>query len=337
MLPPWRLALARYKASPLKTPRTLSKLSERSVSATTLLSFLSSLHLFSFDNMQHLSSLCADSLLGFLRLWRNGRDRGMAAGRPTHLASDTWTQSQFQLERNANARLMDMLFGSLSFGNPELLKKIFIFNPHCYKSSPTTKKRNDKNTSGFRQRHHAKKKKKKCINWSKCIHTHCSGMREYSLCRDHSRNELQIGRWFVALPSTFHFLAQSVEVLREIWIFLDGFWWIRFYAMRRCHKALSAARLQAGRWRLCALLPSHTLWQELDERDLYHRTIFPHVRNYYLTCSYDPSCEKEKKKAQKKCWQSDRGELIFIVSGAEVGSLWYLFYSCKCHIIKWFF
>lgn len=56
---------------------------------------------------------------------------------------------------------MDMLFGSLSFGNPELLKKIFIFNPHCYKSSPTTKKRNDKNTSGFRQRHHAKKKKKK--------------------------------------------------------------------------------------------------------------------------------------------------------------------------------
>lgn len=29
-----------------------------------------------------------------------------------------------------------------------------------------------------------------------------------------------------------------------------------------------------------------------------------------------------------------REELIFIVSGAEVGCLLYLFYSCKCHIIK---
>lgn len=49
----------------------------------------------------------------------------MAAGRPTYLASDTWTQSQFQLAGNANARLKDMLFGSLSFGSPELLNIYF--------------------------------------------------------------------------------------------------------------------------------------------------------------------------------------------------------------------
>lgn len=85
---------------------------------------------------------------------------------------------------------------------------------------------------------------------------------------------------------------------------LDISWWLLMNQVlcheRWCHSAPSAAPPQAGRWRLCALLPSHTLWQELDERDLYHRNIFPRVRNYYLTCSYDPPAKKKKKKRKHK-------------------------------------
>lgn len=199
MLPPWRLALARSKASPRRTPRTLSKLSERSAFCFYLqrsINFLStpSQCLLSFPNMQHLSPLCADSLLGFLRLWRNGRDRGVAAGRPTHPASDTWTQSQFQLEGNANAGLKDILFifyflALLSFGSPELLKKkkYLFFNPRGLKTKLNKTKQN---TSGFRNKKKKdimQKKKKMCIRWSKCIQKHCSGMRKDSLCGDHSK------------------------------------------------------------------------------------------------------------------------------------------------------
>lgn len=58
---------------------------------------------FMMCNMRIL--VCADSLFGLLCLWRNGRQRGVAAGWPTHPASDSRTQSQFQLARNAYARL----------------------------------------------------------------------------------------------------------------------------------------------------------------------------------------------------------------------------------------
>lgn len=145
MLPPWRPALARSKASPRRTPRTSSKLSERSACCFYLqcsIHFLSTPpppRVFSLFLTCNICLLCADSLLGFLRLWRNGRDRGVAAGRPTHPASDTWTQSQFQLEGNANAGLKDILFfvffcfflALLSFGSPELLKKSIYFLTHA--------------------------------------------------------------------------------------------------------------------------------------------------------------------------------------------------------------
>lgn len=65
--------------------------------------------LFCIHDVHHLLSVHADSLSGFLRLWRNGRQRGVAAGRPAHPASDSWTQSQFQLARDAHARLKEML------------------------------------------------------------------------------------------------------------------------------------------------------------------------------------------------------------------------------------
>lgn len=182
MLPPWRLALARYKASAPKTPRTLSKWSERSVccfsyKAPFIPILPSSLFLWWHA---HLSPLSADSLLGFLCLRRNGRDRGVAAGRPTHLASDTWTQSQLQLEGNANARLKGYAVWLSIFWQSWTAEKIFIFNPHCYKSSPTTKKNQQKQHVWLPSKTSCKKKK--YIHWSKCTQTHCSGMRKYILC-----------------------------------------------------------------------------------------------------------------------------------------------------------
>lgn len=77
-------------------------------------------------NIKRFSPLGADSLLGLLRLWRNRRDRAVAAGRPTHPASDTRTQSQLQLAGDAHARLKDMLLGSPN-------RWIFIVGTHCYK------------------------------------------------------------------------------------------------------------------------------------------------------------------------------------------------------------
>lgn len=137
MLPHWRLALARYRASPHKTQRTLSKLSERSVCCfsynAALISVCSSLP-FSF---------CPDSLFGFLCLWRNGRDRGVAACWPTHPASDAWTQSQLQLAWNANARLKDMLFNSFdrAFWTAE-----YLFWTHMVISYKKRKKKNKNHT-----------------------------------------------------------------------------------------------------------------------------------------------------------------------------------------------
>lgn len=69
----------------------------------------------------------------------------MAAGRPTHLASDTWTQSQFQLEGNANARLMNTLNGSY-------LQKQYLFLLTLQQIKPNYQKTINKNTLGFRQR-----------------------------------------------------------------------------------------------------------------------------------------------------------------------------------------
>lgn len=110
----------------------------------------------SFLTRARVSFLCVDSILRVLCLWRNGRDGGVATGGPSHPASDTWTQSQFQLEGDANTRLKAVPLGYLSFGGPEPLEtKLFIIKwLYCYtvKSSPTTKK------SGFHLRHHAKKR-----------------------------------------------------------------------------------------------------------------------------------------------------------------------------------
>lgn len=127
MLPRWRLAPARYEASLRRTQRTLSKWSGRSFqrfSSGALFFFTSSV----FHRCKHLCPPCADSLLGFLCLWGNGRDRGVAAGRPTHLASDAWTQSRLQLEGDANAGLKEV-FTPSSVGSPQLLN--IYFNPHC--------------------------------------------------------------------------------------------------------------------------------------------------------------------------------------------------------------
>lgn len=123
----------------------------------------------------------------------------------------------------------------LSFGSPELLNKYLFLTHTAINPAQLPKKQQQKTKKTRLASVKDTLQKKKCIHWSKCIQTHCSGMRKYSLCGDHSKNELQIGRQFVAFPSTFHFLAQNVEVLWEIWIFLDGCWWIRFYATRRCH------------------------------------------------------------------------------------------------------
>ena len=81
----------------------------------------------------------ADSLLGFLCLWGNGRHRGVAAGWPTHLASDSWTQSQFQLEGNANAWLKDMLFGPLYFVGLNCWKE-YLFLPTLLEFQPNDQK-----------------------------------------------------------------------------------------------------------------------------------------------------------------------------------------------------
>lgn len=62
----------------------------------------------------------------------------MAAGRPTYLASDTWTQSRFQLAGNANARLKDMLFGSI-FWQPSTAEYLFL--THIAMSYQKTRKK----------------------------------------------------------------------------------------------------------------------------------------------------------------------------------------------------
>ena len=79
---------------------------------------------FSLITISSVCFFCADSLLGFLCMWRNGRDGGVAVDWSTHHASDTWTQSQFQLEGDANTRLRDALF---VFQLPWTAEKVFIF------------------------------------------------------------------------------------------------------------------------------------------------------------------------------------------------------------------
>lgn len=318
-LPPWRLALAKYKASAPKAPRTLFKWSERSV-RTAAVSPSSSSSSSTSISLTWTSCLVADSLLGLLCLWRNGRDRGVAAGRPTHPASDTWTQSQFQLEGNANARLKDWLAGSLSFGTGTA-EKIFIFNPpFCYRFSPTTKN---------------KKKHTKKHAWLPSK-TSCKKMLQmYSDAL--LRNEKQfVLRWqqkwatngaAVAFPSMFHFFAQKVEGPQDMWTLLDGWWWVTFYATRSCQLSVAPPPQAAALKCLWTASFSHTVIRNRWER-LIRNIFYMCQKNYYLTCSYEPPA----KKAQKKCWQSEQ----IIVSGAEVGSLRCLFHSCKCHTIRWF-
>lgn len=136
---------------------------------------------FFLDNIHICVFFCPDSLLGILQLRRNGRDWGVAAGRPTDSASDTRAQSQFQLEGNANARLKDLLFGSL------------ILN--CWTKS------------GFHQKTSCKKQKektkKKRINEGKCIQTHCSGTGMYSLCGDYRKMCYSLGGTLLHYPQRY--------------------------------------------------------------------------------------------------------------------------------------
>lgn len=128
----------------------------------------------------------------------------MAAGRPSHLASDTWTQSQFQLEGNANARLKDVPFGSLSFGGPELLKKIFILNSYCYTVNPAQLPK-----SLFSiKRHHAKKK----VHSLRQMYSDASLRNEKVQLVWRSQQKC-VWAAIGCLFSAFHFLAQNVEVL----------------------------------------------------------------------------------------------------------------------------
>lgn len=140
MLPRWRLALARYEASPRRTQRTLSKSSGRLFHRFSFL-LKKKKWKSSFHPSKHLCPLCTDSILGFLCLWGNGGDRGVAAGRPTHLASDTRAQSQLQLEGDAHAGLTEVI-KSTSFGTPPQLLTIY-FNPHCC-TSPKKKAHSSK-------------------------------------------------------------------------------------------------------------------------------------------------------------------------------------------------
>lgn len=63
-------------------------------------------------------SISPDPVLGFLCLWRDGWDRGVATCGPAHPSPDSWAQSQLQLERNSAAGLTDSAFFLLSAGSP---------------------------------------------------------------------------------------------------------------------------------------------------------------------------------------------------------------------------
>lgn len=76
-------------------------------------------------------------------------------------------------------------------------------------------------------------------------------------------------------------------------------------------------------WRLCVLLPSHTLWPELVEKELcIRKTILPWVKNNYLTCSCDPLVKKNKHKKHKGNVDNQTGQnWSSSFFGAQVGSL----------------
>lgn len=171
-----------------------------------------------------------------------------------------------------------------------------------------------------------KKKKKSALNEAN-VYRGTAQDWEYTVCGELTA---KISR---CLCSSFLYFQwfQTMKVLREKWYFLDRCWWIRFDAMWRCHYV---APPQTEPWRLCAALPSHTLWQELDQRDVYDKNIFQCVRYCYLTCSCGPPAEK---KAQKKCLTIRRGKNDFHSSWRCNGLLMipvFFFSPCKCHIIK---
>lgn len=195
----------------------------------TPLSFLSSAHLFFFDNICLLFvqipylGFCACEELGETGVWQlvDPPILPLTHG-PNH--SFNWREMLMQDWRICCLALY--LLAALNCW------KIFIFNPLCYKSSPTTKKKTCLAS--------IKDIMQKKIAFIIANVFRCTAQEwENAVCV-----ELQIG---FAFPSTLHFFfARNVEVLREMWVFLDGCWWIRFYATRRCQL------------RLCVLLPSHT-------------------------------------------------------------------------------
>lgn len=101
--------------------------------------------------------------------------------------------------------------------------------------------------------------------------------------------------------------------------FFDGCWWIRFYVWEGVILWLCGSSSDRKGWRLCAILPSHTLWQEIDEKDSTTE-IFFHVRSYYLTCSYNPPENKHKRNVDNQTGES--WSSLFLVLR------WVVYYTC---------
>lgn len=86
-----------------------------------------------------------------------------------------------------------MLFGSLSCSGPKLLKK-YLFLTHTAINPAQLPKKRKKKKSRLASVTDIMQKKKS--NWSKCIQTHCSGMRKYSLCGDEQKWATDFGAVF---------------------------------------------------------------------------------------------------------------------------------------------
>ena len=164
----------------------------------------------------------------------------------------------------------------------------------------------------------------------KARQTYGSGKRKIRF-GDHSQNRSDRS---VAWPSTFLFFDPKCRGAARIWGAglkvadepglmpqEDASWSPRLWLQLR----------RKGPMKTLLCCPrTHTVTR-VQWEDLYHRITFSMC--YYLTRSCDPPAEE---KAQRKCWQSETEELIFTISGAEVGKWSQMFDPCKCHIIKRF-
>lgn len=134
MLPHWRLALASYKASPHKTQRTLSKLSERSVCCfsynESFISILSSSLLFFmtcnicllFVQIPYLG-FCACEEMGETGVWQLVDPPILPL---THGPNHSFSWREMLMQDWKMCCLAVYVLDTLNCW-------IFIFNPHCYK------------------------------------------------------------------------------------------------------------------------------------------------------------------------------------------------------------